>query len=110
MRAVRAVLIWVGLIAAGAALAEPPKLALSHGPVRTDPAGAFVDVRVKNTGPGMVDLVVVSCEFFAQKISLGSSTTSLFAIAPNVTGADQVRLIGGNSATDATCVIAPPKG
>ncbi|OYX14568.1 MAG: hypothetical protein B7Z15_03505 [Rhizobiales bacterium 32-66-8] len=83
-------------------------LELSQGKVITDPAGAFITVQVKNAGAKAVDKIVVGCEFFAGKKSLGTSSTTLFGTVPGVTGSDQVRLIGATSAKTATCAVTSP--
>ena len=88
--------------------ASAATLALTQGKVITDPAGAFITVQVKNNGTQPVDRIVVGCEFFAGKKSLGSSSTTLFGTVAGVTGSDQVRLIGGTSAKTATCAITMP--
>lgn len=109
IKATTVLLACAGLVPAGLALADPAGLVLTQGKVRTDPAGAFVDVAVKNAGAAAVDRVAVRCEFFAQKTALGTSATTLFALVPGVTGTDQVRLMGATSATDATCALTTPK-
>lgn len=100
-----------GALLAGAvtpAFADPAGLKLTYGKVSTDPAGAFVSVQVANTGTITLAQVVVGCDFFAKKQSLGTSTTTLFASVPGVTGQDQVRLLGATGATSATCSILSP--
>ncbi len=93
----------------GLALAAPQGLELTAGKALTDPAGAFVNVQVKNTGTIVLAQIVVTCEFFnAKNKSLGSSYTTLFSTVPGVTGADQVRLMGATSATSAKCAITSP--
>lgn len=92
---------------AGAAAAAG--LELTAAAVRTDPAGAYVTVAVKNTGTEVAAQTLVNCTFFANKKALGKSSTTLFAIVPGVTGTDQVRFLGGTSATRAECAIAGQK-
>ncbi|TCT04746.1 hypothetical protein [Aquabacter spiritensis] len=118
----------LGLVVAAAAGGGAPALAqtaapaqatltLAADPVVTDPAGSFVTVRVTNSGASPVAQVKVGCEFFAGGKSLGSSSTTLYAIVPGVTGTDQVRLILPEAvgqatpsstvkATSARCAIA----
>ncbi len=100
---------------AGAALVvslgavQAADLELTPGKIYTDAAGAYVSVAVKNTGTATVAEVKVNCEFFAGKRSLGKSSTTLFSIVGGVTGTDQVRFLGGTSATSATCTLAGQK-
>lgn len=94
-----------GAVAVLPAAALAATLELTPGQVRTDPAGAYVTVAVKNTGTDVVPQTQVTCAFFAGKRALGKSSTVLFAIVPGVTGTDQVRLLGATSATRADCAI-----
>ncbi|MFG1299456.1 hypothetical protein V5F49_06620 [Xanthobacter sp. V3C-3] len=87
------------------AAASAATLELTPGKVRTDPAGAYVTVAVKNNGADVVAQTQVTCAFFAGKRALGKSSTVLFAIVPGVTGTDQVRMLGASSATRADCAI-----
>ena len=90
------------------AVASPAYLKLSYGAVGTDPAGAFVSVQVQNAGTLMLSQIVVSCDFFAGKKKIGTSSTTLFSSFPGITGQDQVRLMGAANATTATCAITSP--
>ncbi len=90
------------------AAADPAWLKLSYGNVITDPGGAFVNVQVANAGTLMISQIVVSCDFFAKKKKLGTSSTTLFSSFPGVTGQDQVRLLGATNASSATCSITSP--
>ncbi|MDQ0503791.1 hypothetical protein [Xanthobacter agilis] len=94
------------LLSSGAALAAVPEgLKLTSGPVRTDPAGAFVSVGVANTTTTIFGQIVVTCTFTGGGQTLGTSSTTLFSVVGGTTGNDQVRLIGATSATAATCEI-----
>lgn len=96
-------------LAGSAGTAAAAGLELTAGQVRTDPAGAYVTVAVKNTGTEVVAQTQVNCAFFASKKALGKSSTVLFAIVPGVTGTDQVRMLGATSANRAECAIAGQK-
>lgn len=91
------------------AFADTANLQLTPGKVFTDAAGAYVSVAVKNTGPATVAEAYVTCSFFAGSRSLGKASTTVFSIVSGVTGTDQVRLLGGNSANKATCAITGQK-
>ncbi|MFG1416774.1 hypothetical protein V5F38_00850 [Xanthobacter sp. V0B-10] len=95
------------LLAVGAADAAgiPEGLKLSSGPVRTDPAGAFVSVAVANATSGIFGQVVVTCTFTGGGQTLGTSSTTLFSVVGGTTGSDQVRLLGATSAKAANCEI-----
>ncbi len=85
--------------------AAPAGLQLSADSVVTDPAGAFVNVRVKNVGSTVVSQIDIGCQFLAKGKVVGTSTTTLYASVPGVTGIGQVRLMGATGATDARCGI-----
>ena len=97
------------LAAATPALANVSYLKLAYQQVRTDPAGAFVNVAVQNSGTLMLSQIVVSCDFFAGKKKIGTASTTLFSTFPGMTGQDQVRLLGASAATSATCAITSPQ-
>lgn len=92
-----------------AAAVAAPTLEVTAGDVRTDAAGAFVNVAVRNPGPDSLDQVQVSCTFYAGRTSLGSSRTTIFSTPPGQTGRDQVRLLGATGANRAACVVTSPK-
>lgn len=98
----------IGPAAITPAAADPAWLKLTYGGVLTDPAGAFVNVQVDNAGTLMISQIVVSCDFFAKKKKLGTSSTTLFSSFPGISGQGQVRLIGATGATSATCAITSP--
>ncbi len=83
----------------------PAGLQLAADSVVTDPAGAFVNVRVKNVGTSVISQIDVGCQFLAKGKLVGTSTTTLYASVPGVTGIGQVRLMGATNATDARCGI-----
>ncbi|WP_341989130.1 hypothetical protein [Azorhizobium sp. AG788] len=83
----------------------PAGLQLTADNVVTDPAGAFVNVRVKNAGTTVISQIDVGCQFLAKGKVVGNSTTTLYASVPGVTGIGQVRLMGATGATDARCGI-----
>lgn len=85
--------------------AAPAGLQLTADKVLSDPAGAFVTVRVKNAGSAVVSQIDIGCQFLAKGKVVGSSTTTLYASVPGVTGIGQVRLMGATNATDARCGI-----
>ncbi|MFG1247026.1 MULTISPECIES: hypothetical protein [Xanthobacter] len=89
--------------------AQAADLELTPGKIYTDAAGAYVSVAVKNSGAATAAEVKVTCEFFAGKRALGKASTTLFSIVGGVTGTDQVRFLGGTSATSATCTLAGQK-
>lgn len=109
MKPSSAVLAGLLLAIAVPASADPANLQLKPGKVFTDAAGAYVSVAVKNVGTATVSEAYVTCEFFAGNRSLGKAATTLFSIVAGVTGTDQVRLLGGTSATRATCAITGQK-
>ncbi|WP_156922082.1 hypothetical protein [Azorhizobium doebereinerae] len=84
---------------------QPASLQLAADTVASDPAGAFVNVRVKNVGTTVISQIDVGCQFFAKGKLVGTSTTTLYASVPGVTGIGQVRLMGATGATDARCGI-----
>ncbi|GGF49845.1 hypothetical protein GCM10007301_06380 [Azorhizobium oxalatiphilum] len=83
----------------------PANLQLAADAVQTDPAGAFVNVRVKNIGNTLISQIQVGCQFLDNGKVVGSSDTTLYASVPGVTGIGQVRLFGATSATQARCGI-----
>lgn len=85
--------------------AAPAGLQLAADSVVTDPAGAFVNVRVKNVGSTVVSQIDIGCQFLAKGKVVGTSSTTLYASVPGVTGIGQVRLMGATGATDARCGI-----
>ncbi|MFG1359865.1 hypothetical protein [Xanthobacter pseudotagetidis] len=93
---------------AGGAAADPAGLILSTDKVRSDSGGAFISVSVKNNSSQVIDQIVVTCAFRNGSKAVGTSSTTLFATVPGVTGQDQVRLFGV-SATAADCAITSPK-
>lgn len=92
-----------------AAAVAAPTLEVMSGDVRTDAAGAFVNVAVRNPGPDTLDQVQVSCTFYAGRSSLGTSGTTIFSTPPGQVGRDQVRLLGATGANRVTCVVTSPK-
>lgn len=97
-----------GAAAITPAVADPAWLKLTYGGVASDPAGAFVNVQVDNAGTIMISQIVVSCDFFAKKKKIGTSSTVLFSSFPGISGQGQVRLMGATNATSATCAITSP--
>ncbi|MGU3492834.1 hypothetical protein ACLBXM_02225 [Xanthobacteraceae bacterium A53D] len=85
--------------------ASPASLQLTADAVQTDPAGAFVNVRVKNVGSAVISQIEVGCRFLAGGKAIGESSTTLYASVPGVTGIGQVRLLGATGATSARCGI-----
>ncbi|BAF87017.1 conserved hypothetical protein [Azorhizobium caulinodans ORS 571] len=84
---------------------QPANLQLQVDKVSTDPAGAFINIRVKNVGTVAISQIDVGCQFLAKGKVIGTSSTTLFASVPGVTGIGQVRLMGATNATDARCGI-----